>query len=147
MKVYVVTSGIYSDYHIDAVCVDRDIADTIAHSIGENMYVLDANVEEYDTDDFSAKSAKMWCFCCKIDKRKPVFLLADTLYHYSDAITFDRSKRSTPMELAEKAEEEEGETINVFVFTDPDAPYDKALKIAQDLVAQANYQLIERGKI
>lgn len=60
MKVYVVTSGEYSDYHIDAVCIDKATAETIAHSIEENGYDYSPYVAEYDTDDYSAKSAKMW---------------------------------------------------------------------------------------
>ena len=147
MKVYVVTSGQYSDYHIDAVCIDKDIADTIAHSIEENGYDVDAYVEEYDTDDFSAKSAKIWTFGCMIDKKKPVFLNPDTLRYYWDEVTFDRSKRSTPMELADKVESEEGNMVNIFVFTAPEDSLDKAQKIAQDLVAQANYILVERDRI
>lgn len=145
MKVYVVTSGEYSDYHIDAVCIDKATAETIAHSIEENGYDYSPYVEEYDTDDYSAKSAKMWNFGCLIDKKKPVFLNPDTLRYYWDDITFDRSKRSTPMELAEKAESEEGNMVNIYVFTAPEDSVDKAKKIAQDLVAQANYQLIEWG--
>lgn len=44
MKVYVVTSGFYSDYHIDAIFTNEDMA---------NMYAnldSDRNVEEYETD-------------------------------------------------------------------------------------------------
>lgn len=46
MKVFVVTRGEYSFYHIVAVKTNRDEAEMIASLYGEY-----ANVEEYDTDD------------------------------------------------------------------------------------------------
>lgn len=49
MKVYIVTSGCYSDYHIDAVCLDKDQAERLAQAI----YGWDeGHVAEWDTDDF-----------------------------------------------------------------------------------------------
>ena len=44
-KVYVLTSGGYSDYCIEAVKLDKDQAETL-----ERIHT-DWNVEEYDTDD------------------------------------------------------------------------------------------------
>lgn len=44
-KVYILTSGEYSDYSIEAVTLDKDQAETL-----ERIHT-DWNVEEYDTDD------------------------------------------------------------------------------------------------
>ena len=44
MKVYVVTAGEYSDYHIDAIFTNEDIANQYANLDSER------NVEEYETD-------------------------------------------------------------------------------------------------
>jgi hypothetical protein len=48
-KVYVVTSGEYSDYSIVAVCSTREIADKI--TAAENAkYKLDTRVEKWEMD-------------------------------------------------------------------------------------------------
>ena len=51
MKIYVVTQGIYSDYHICGVAVNRKTAEKIAKyvdSFGSSYH--SANIEEYETD-------------------------------------------------------------------------------------------------
>lgn len=37
MKVYVITSGEYSDYGIEAVCLDKDKAEQICATINEGL--------------------------------------------------------------------------------------------------------------
>ncbi len=55
MKVYVITKGCYSDYHIVGVCLDKKKAKEIAEAVSEEPRSLyEAYVEEYDTDDFVA---------------------------------------------------------------------------------------------
>ena len=48
MKVYVVTQGSYSDYHISGVAIDRETAELIKARCYD-----DPEIEEYDTDDFT----------------------------------------------------------------------------------------------
>lgn len=48
MKVYVITKGCYSDYHICGVTLDKTIAETMAKRFSDRYE--DAEVEEYDTD-------------------------------------------------------------------------------------------------
>lgn len=53
MKIYVVTKGIYSDYHICGVAVNRKIAEKIAKYVDSSNlseYSDKANIEEYETD-------------------------------------------------------------------------------------------------
>lgn len=54
MKIYVITAGEYSDYHIVAVTTDKEKADNFVkvHNNSKRFYYDDAYVEEYDTDDF-----------------------------------------------------------------------------------------------
>lgn len=54
MKIYVITAGEYSDYHIVAVTTDKEKADNFVkvHNDSKRFYYDDAYVEEYDTDDF-----------------------------------------------------------------------------------------------
>lgn len=56
-KVYVLTSGEYSDYSIEAVTLDKDQAETL-----ERIHT-DWNIEEYDTDDIQILEKYRYCVC------------------------------------------------------------------------------------
>lgn len=49
MKIYVITKGCYSEYHICAVATDREKAEKLAKIYTDRWG--DADVEEFDTDD------------------------------------------------------------------------------------------------
>lgn len=52
MKVYLITSGKYSDYHVDAVSLDEQEADRICATLNNNRPLdMFCEVEEYNTDD------------------------------------------------------------------------------------------------
>ena len=51
MKIYVVTSGTYSDYHISAVFTDKIKADAYVAMRGSDAWISDATIEEWDTSD------------------------------------------------------------------------------------------------
>lgn len=53
MKIYIITSGCYSDYHIDAVTDDKEKAEFLKLKFS-NEYDP-ANIEEYDTDEYSVE--------------------------------------------------------------------------------------------
>lgn len=50
MKVYVITSGEYSSYHICAVTLDKEQAELLKIRYSDERD--EANIEEYDTDDY-----------------------------------------------------------------------------------------------
>ena len=50
MKIYVITQGSYSDYHICAVTDDPDKAEVIADYFGSTGWYVMPEIEEYDTD-------------------------------------------------------------------------------------------------
>lgn len=50
MKVYVITKGEYSDYHICAVATDDKIAEDLRKKFSTGCY--EATIEEYDTEYF-----------------------------------------------------------------------------------------------
>lgn len=52
MKIYVITEGDYSDYHIIGVTLDRKKAETYCRVSQNNNYAPD--VEEYETDLFDS---------------------------------------------------------------------------------------------
>lgn len=51
MKTYVVTSGCYSDYHIDAVFTVKEKAEEYVKYNAHNTYWNEMRIEEYDTSD------------------------------------------------------------------------------------------------
>lgn len=52
MKVYIITSGCYSDYSIDAVSLDRGEAEKICATLNNNRCMDEfCEIEEYDTED------------------------------------------------------------------------------------------------
>lgn len=56
MKVYLITSGEYSDYHIDAVSLDEKEAERICGMLNKNRYCDTCDIEIYDTDEVKVDS-------------------------------------------------------------------------------------------
>lgn len=61
MKVYVITRGVYSGYHICGVSLDKKEAQTIAQLCSDGLET--AKVETYDSKEFSpfVKGGKYYC--------------------------------------------------------------------------------------
>ena len=129
MKVYIATSGTYSDYHIDAVFLDKAQA--------ENYCALhkleDADIEEYDTDEHVIECPKTvfkkWTVLFKNGEFETVRF---------DGYTFDNTML--------KIDEHEGFEVWQSVLrgyvrftTSKDKDYKQAKKIAFDLYAQFKY--------
>ena len=74
MKIYVITKGYYSDYHICAVATDPDKAKRLAQLYTDKWD--DARVEEYDTDNVM----------CLLEGRLPfsVHFSGGVVWHVSD---------------------------------------------------------------
>ncbi len=62
MKVYVVTQGEYSAYHIVGVTLDREKAERWLKMYEEDSdrYADAAQIEEFETDEFGANGMYMW---------------------------------------------------------------------------------------
>ena len=58
MKVYVITSGIYSDYGIEAVSLDKDDAERKCATLNNQRNDDFCEIEEYDTEDVKVESDK-----------------------------------------------------------------------------------------
>ena len=54
-KIYIVTSGEYSDYHIDAVFSTKELADDYIQQNG-----IDYEIEEYNIDEEIDRNTKLW---------------------------------------------------------------------------------------
>lgn len=67
-KVYIVTAGIYSDYHICAASLDKEHAEILAEKYTDRFDK--AVIEEYELDEFfeEAKQGYFWYWCtCKLE--------------------------------------------------------------------------------
>lgn len=57
MKVYVITSGEYSSYHINGVSLDKHKAEEICATLNDNMFLNNySEIEEYDTDEIKVNT-------------------------------------------------------------------------------------------
>lgn len=74
MKIYVITKGEYSSYHICAVATDPAKADQLAEFYSDRYDT--ASVEEYDTEDVPDLTKGKSVFLIRFDKRGNV----DTAY-------------------------------------------------------------------
>lgn len=63
MKVYVITKGEYSDYHICAVTTDEETAKKLADKYSDSYD--DAFIEDFDTDDAEMGLTGKKLFQCK----------------------------------------------------------------------------------
>ena len=89
MKVYVITSGEYSSYHIDAVFTDEDTAYKYA------SLDADRSVEEYETDTATVDGElKMYYQCCYNLARNHVWLKNTVRAKGKDRIVHENSKTS-----------------------------------------------------
>ena len=126
MKVYVVTSGTYSDYHIVAAFDDKQKAEVFCAAYNDNCMEHRTwddpyYIEEYDTEENHAESNKpvnYWVTVCKNFKGRHV--VAD-----DKACTFMPTKKFV--------ETGRNDTWEGIVSTTDD---DKILKIFHDQMAQ-----------
>lgn len=77
-KVYVITHGCYSSYHICAVTLEEDKAEMLAKHFSDGFDT--AQIEEYDTDDASKFLKIKQLFMCYYWKDKNEITVAQTYY-------------------------------------------------------------------
>ena len=94
-KIYIVTSGEYSDYGIDAVFTTKEKAVDYVEQNG-----TDYNIEEYNLDEDVEKKTQLWCieFCVedvKLCDARPTSYdrnnVVDTCYIF-DTIDYEKDK-------------------------------------------------------
>ena len=119
MKIYVVTSGEYSDYGICAVFTDKEKAKLFC-ALREDWFEP-PRIEEYDTSDDIPAEAKRVVKLCRV---------CIGIFSSSGTVTtfygFER----------ENSVEEDWATYTVVFETKNDISDDVAIKIARDMVAE-----------
>ena len=119
-KVYILTSGAYSDYRIEAVKLDKDQAETL-----ERIHP-DWSVEEYDTDDIKI-----------LEKYRYYVSVRDDGAEYANIPYFERTDMVLNRPRYYKAWEWRQGWWEVFVEA-KDAEHAK--KIGLDLIAKEKYR-------
>lgn len=131
MKVYVITSGEYSDYGIEAVCLDKDKAEQICATINEGLiraklYGDTASIEEYDTDDIVCDSAEDVVLC----------YTAEFSYKTLECLYWSEPFYSFPRNKIKKRHGRNGFEIHITATFSKDVTQDKVRKIMKDRVAK-----------
>lgn len=115
-KIYIVTSGCYSDYHIEAVFTTQDKANDYVQQHG-----TDCDIEEYELDGEVTKQVQVWRIEFNIEKKELSY--ATICYkadEYRDTCRIIRYLR--------------GGGSLIWFFVDADS-MDKAIKIASERFA------------
>ena len=126
MKVYVITKGVYSDYRICAVALDKDKAEILRKAFSSWG---EAEIETYETDQFITEiEAGLKIYQCIVNDNGLSAYERD--YDYADDICFNKENK-TNRRIA---------TYSVYVWAKDE---DSALKIAADKIAE--YKAKEAG--
>jgi len=152
MKVYIVTDGCYSDYHIVAVFLEKEKAELYVktHDFGQtSIFGSDMNIEEYDTrdDTIEGEVAEMkYVYAFNVDEE-------GTLSDNCSVWEFDGDETGTPVLngrayyvcFTDKERESSVFLYNhdVFKIVLDYLDVDKATKVAQDMWAEFHYQSVE----
>lgn len=126
MKVYVITKGEYSDYHICAVATDYEKACILQKKFSAKYGP--AEIEEFDTEDFNDIYAKKILYIVRFDSNGTV-----TNVYEKDIDYFD--PKDNPVQVCWGKEV----TVNVFAFNK-----ESAVKIAAEKRA---IELNKRGYV
>lgn len=125
MKLYAVTKGSYSDYHIVALTADKRRAERIAVLCSDNRD--DATVEEFeDREDFSIERRPIWLVNLRKDRNRNAWQI-----DYEDQLKLDKQINCVYPG--------DGYYVLCSVYVEAvDKPH--ALKTASDLFAQWCYE-------
>lgn len=128
MKVYVITAGDYSDYHIVAVTEDKEKADNYVKEHNERLNE-DAYAEEYDTDDFDIVVA---------DRDAKYFLVRGNWNYYNECIDITCYESNYVEYIANRNRPFYSlmGKINYWIYYCPAEDQEHAIKKATDWAAQ-----------
>lgn len=128
MKVYVIASGEYSDYCINAVSLNKETAERICATLNANLeyYGEISRIEEYDTDDIVCDSAEDVVLCYTAEFS---YKTLECLYWSEPFYSFARN------EIKRGLLDHRYEILIAATFP-KDMPQEKARKIMKDRVAK-----------
>ena len=122
MKVYVITQGAYSDYHIIGVALDKEKAERIASFFDSDS----TEIEEYDTERWDISDGRC-LYTIRIDNGRISIIDNDEFYDTNVV-------RAYP-------------SWNVYEVSVMARDKEHAMKIASDMIAQYKAEkMLEKGK-
>lgn len=141
MKIYVITSGCYSDYHIDAVTDNKYKAEFLKLKFSDEHD--EANIEEYDTDEFQVEGVpnQLYWRVIVFKKSKPIirpmlsgevkFMVCNDHYELCEAVVIAKTKEQAIKIVRDKyaqylSEQVEKQMDNIF------KAFDEAVASAED---------------
>ena len=121
MKIYVITEGDHSDYHIVGVATDLEMAKKIQNYINREKWSY-AEIEEYDTEEWKQL----------VNDNRPIYYVKETEDGglYASQISYDYTDR---YKSANMIMTDSDGRLKVYVLAND---YKHALKIASDLFAK-----------
>ena len=123
MKVYVITKGCYSDYHIIGVALDKEKAERIASFFDDDYN--SSEVEEYDTEKWDISDGKN-LYSIRIDKCGISVIDNESFYDLNVVRTYPWGVYEVSVMARDK---------------------EHAMKIASDMIAQYKaVEMLEKGK-
>lgn len=125
MRVYIITEGTYSDYHICAVCLDKEKAESLAGKFG-------GEVEEYETKDADILCKKNPYYKTYTDIKTGKILRLDQK-SVEDNDYYD--KYANTFEWFETVQKN-GKDVRCFITYVQAEEEEKAIKIARDRWAE-----------
>ena len=136
-KVYIVTSGYYSDYSIERVFLDKEKAEKYVSVSHRN----DLSVEEYDITDLNVeleniKNVKEITYQCEIRTGKEIVISFDDINSIDFEIStyvYEYYYNNNELTLSLTRQLRENETENQAT--------ERIMKIAQDISAEIRYEL------
>lgn len=128
MKVYVITSGEYSDYCINAVLLSRKKAERICAMRNTNLeyYGEISRIEEYDTDDIICESVEDVAVC----------YTAEFSYKTLECLYWSEPFYSFPREKIKKMRDRDGFVIRITATFPKNVTQDKVRKTLKDRVVK-----------
>ena len=138
MKVYVITEGQYSDYHICAVTDDPVSAEHLRTYYTTSPYSY-VNIEEYETKSLPERPKTCWYCCYQIGNASSMMQCTEVCYVSSeDATIWDDETKINEVRYSEY-----GNSFFVYVFAKDEA---HARKIAAEQIYQYKYKAESIGK-
>ena len=138
MKIYVITEGVYSGYHICAVTDDPVSAENLRVYYTENPYSF-VNIEEYETESLPERPKTCWYCCYQIGEEKGTIQCTEVRYVSSE----DAAEWGGETKINDVTYSKYGNSFFVYVFAKDEA---HARKIAAEQIYQYKYKAESIGK-
>lgn len=137
MKIYVITKGDYSDYHICAVATEKQKAELLQKLYSENCYGGEAEIEEYDTSNngiMDNLTETTECYCISFDAKYKIEDIEVVNYEYISTWANETEGRKLNEIMADGWFPYAGNAkYIIFILADSE---EKAKKIACDAMAK-----------